>query len=93
MRMRVGKTWAEDKALSTTEQQTGSAQASELTHHGTWICIFFSKLQSQIGHSLGDTLHRHCLIIGEPMVLEKGQRMILLPWKRETQTLHHFSTK
>jgi hypothetical protein len=55
--------------LSPPEQQAGSAQASELTHHSTWICIFFSKLQSQIGHSLGHTLNCHCLIIGEPVVL------------------------
>lgn len=42
---------------------------SKGTRHSTWICIFFSKLQSQIGHSLGHTLDCHCLIIGEPVVL------------------------
>lgn len=81
----LGKYVQRTNSLSPAEQQAGSTQASELTHHGTWICIFLSKLQSQIGHSLGHALHCHCFIVGEPMVLEKGQRVILLPGKKETQ--------
>lgn len=71
--------------LSLTEQQ-------DHTHHGTWICIFFSKLQSQIGHSLGYTLHCHCLIIGEPMVLEEEQSKVYLSNKKGIKAAHHLPT-
>lgn len=61
------------------------------THHGTWICIFFSKLESQIGHSLGHTLHCHCLIVGEPVVLEEEQTMVH-PSNKDTEAAHHLTT-
>lgn len=43
-----------------------------MTGHGSGVSILLSKLQGQIGHSLRYTLHRHCLIVREPVVLKKN---------------------
>lgn len=61
------------------------------THHGTWVCIFFSKLQSKIGHSLGHTLHCHCLIVREPVVLEKEQSMVCLSNRKGMKAARHLT--
>lgn len=65
-----GPRWVHVKQLGSFLINSSKQQCySKGTRHSTWICIFFSKLQSQIGHSLGHTLNCHCLIIGEPVVL------------------------
>lgn len=43
-----------------------------MTGHGAGVSILLSKLQGQVGHSLRDALHRHCLIVREPVVLKKN---------------------
>lgn len=42
-----------------------------MTDHSSGVSILLSKLQRQIGHGLRYTLHRHCLIVREPVVLRK----------------------
>lgn len=82
----LGKLCLEDKHPQS--HRTARKLDTSPTHHGTRICIFFSKLQSQIGHRLGHTLHRHRLIVGEPVVLEEEPSMVYLPKTRACQQPH-----
>lgn len=41
----------------------------KMSNHGSRVSILLSKLQCQIGHGLRHTLHRHRLIVREPVVL------------------------
>lgn len=47
-------------------------EMSKVTDHGARISVLLSKLQRQIGHSLRHTLHCHCLIVSEPVVLRRN---------------------
>lgn len=42
------------------------------SHHGSWIGIFLPELQGQVRHSLCHTLHRHRLVVGEPVILQEN---------------------
>lgn len=45
---------------------------SKETHHRTRVGVLLPKLQCQVGHCLGYALHRHGLIISEPVVLSRS---------------------
>lgn len=74
-------------------------ELSRVTDHGARVCVFLSKLQCQVGHGLSHTLHRHRLIVSEPVVLtkhvhglvkhEQQAELLLISFQ---QCAHHFYT-